>query len=344
MPKNVNKTVFLLPIIDKLMSVPLILKKAICHELPRIIVLVGLPGSGKSTIAEKLKSKNMVIHSSDVLRQELYGDAKHQEHNTELFVELHRRIKRDLECGKNVIYDATNISKKRRISFLQGLSNIPCKKICLCVMTPYELCLERNRFRERRVPELVIKKMYMSWCPPAIQEGFDDIHYIYNYGDNSEAIKHRYKFTTLFQGDCGIDNFEQENSHHRLTLGKHCREAYKYTTEHFSANSLLHVAALLHDIGKVFTKTKLNAKGDEDGECHYYQHQCVGAYESLFYTNELGLNKSEKTYIANLIYFHMHPYRAWKQSKNAMMRHKKQMGEEMFEDVIRLHEADRAAH
>lgn len=38
------------------------------------IMLVGLPGSGKSTYAEKLKEKGYIIHSSDAIREELTGD------------------------------------------------------------------------------------------------------------------------------------------------------------------------------------------------------------------------------------------------------------------------------
>lgn len=311
---------------------------------PTITVLVGLPASGKSTIAEKLENKNTVIHSSDKLREELYGDENTQEHNTDLFVELHKRIKEDLRNGKNVIYDATNINKKRRIAFLGELKNIPCKKICICMMTPYELCLKYNSSRERKVPEEVIKRMYMNWNPPSMQEGFDEIHYHYNYGENHETVKYRYRLTTLFEGDCGIDNFPQENSHHTLTLGMHCRQANEYVVEHFPSERLLHIAALLHDNGKVFTKTKLNAKGEEDGECHYYQHHCVGAYDSLFYTNEMKLSEEDKTYIANLIYFHMHPFTSWHQSKSVERRNKIQIGDEMYDDIMRLHEADLAAH
>ena len=313
-------------------------------NIPTITVLIGLPASGKSTFANTLVDDNTIIHSSDKLRKELYGNENIQEHNSDLFVELHRRIKDDLKSGKNVIYDATNISKKRRIAFLEELKNISCKKICICLMTPYELCLKYNSLRDRKVPEEVIKRMYMNWNPPAKQEGFDEVHYHYNYGENFEQTRSRYKISILFEGDCGIDNFSQENSHHTLTLGAHCRQACEYVVNNFPYKNLLHIAALLHDNGKVFTKTRINAKGEEDGDCHYYQHHCVGAYNSLFYTNEMNLNEEEKTYIANLIYFHMHPFTSWRQSEKAKIKSKNQMGDEMYNDILCLHEADLAAH
>lgn len=313
-------------------------------KIPAITVLVGLPGSGKTTIAEELENKNTVIHSSDKLREELYGDENTQEHNADLFSELHRRIKEDLRNGKNVIYDATNISKKRRTAFLRELKSIPCRKICICVMTPYEICIANNSARKRNVPEYVIKKMYMNWNPPALHEGFDEIQYQYNYGKNSESIKRKYKLTTLFDKEHGIDKFLQENKHHAHTLGMHCRKAYEYTLEHFPASTLLHIASLLHDNGKVFTKTQYNTKGEIDGDYHYYQHHCVGAYDSLFYTDNLNLSNEDITYISNLIYFHMHPYMSWHQSQRVLKNDKAQIGDKMYNDIMRLHEADLAAH
>ena len=81
--------------------------------MTKFIMMVGLPGSGKSLRAKNLAVKeNAIIHSSDNLRQELFGDKNTQDNNEELFKELHRRIKHDLKGEQNVIYDATNISYK----------------------------------------------------------------------------------------------------------------------------------------------------------------------------------------------------------------------------------------
>ena len=54
-------------------------------------MLVGLPGSGKSTIAKKMieKNPNIKVFSSDSLRKELWGDENKQGDNSKLFNELH---------------------------------------------------------------------------------------------------------------------------------------------------------------------------------------------------------------------------------------------------------------
>lgn len=145
------------------------------------IMLCGLPASGKSTKAQELaKLYNATVFSSDALREELYNDVNNQEHNQELFVELHKRIKDCLKSGKSAIYDATNLSCKRRMVFLTELKGIFCEKICILMATPYEECIKRNSERERKVPESVMKRMLTNLCDPQITEGWDYIHVIYS--------------------------------------------------------------------------------------------------------------------------------------------------------------------
>ena len=313
-------------------------------DKPVFIMMVGLAGSGKSTCASQIEIDKdgevykPNIHSSDTLRAEMFGDERDQEHNNEVFAELHKRIKADLQAGKDVIYDATNINKKRRAAFLSELKRFDCIKVCVCVMTPYETCLKFNENRERTIPENAIRKMYMNWTPPHVSEGFNCVIPVFNYGNERTT---KYNIASLFER---INKIDQENRHHSLTIGDHCAEACEYITAKRPDDSNLKAAALLHDIGKEFTKTYINSRGENDGEAHYYQHQCVGAYDAMFYLNEAEFNPEDQLYVSNLIYYHMHPYMAWEQSQKAMNRDKHMMGDKMFNDVTLLHEADAYAH
>ena len=313
---------------------------------PIIIVMCGLPGSGKSTLAESIivtesnEEHKPIIHSSDVLRKELFGDEATQGDNNKLFTELHRRIKADLVTGNDVIYDATNISKKLRIQFLNELKNISCTPICLCMMTSYETCLKNNEKRDRQVPIEVVKRMQMNWQPPHYNEGFKEIKYIFSNLDDKYADK--FTISNFFNI---ANKFDQENSHHSLTLGEHCTKAATYIQEHCSDNYLLLIAALLHDNGKLHTKTKTNARGIEDGNCHYYQHHSYGSYDCLFYLHfAKQFTELEMTYISNLIYYHMHPYCQWKQSEKRLNKDKRLLGDTLFNDIMLLHDADLYAH
>lgn len=315
-------------------------------DLPYMIMLCGLPGSGKSTLAEFItvsgeqENHKPIIHSSDGLRKELFGDEAAQRDNNRLFSEIHKRIKADLIAGKDVIYDATNISKKFRIQFINELKNISCYPICLCIMASYETCLKNNEKRERKVPVEVINRMQMNWQPPHYSEGFKKINYVFSNLDDDYAEK--FSIRKFFEV---ANNFDQENSHHRLTLGKHCSKAATYIQKHCPDNFQLLIATMLHDNGKLHTKTRTNAKGIEDGNCHYYQHHSYGSYECLFYLHfAKQFTEQEMTYISNLIYYHMHPYCQWKQSEKALNKDKRLLGDKLFNDIMLLHNADLYAH
>ena len=297
-----------------------------------LIMMVGLPGSGKSYKANRLAEEYSAnIHSSDSIREELSGDINNQDINDLVFKTLHNRIKEDLRNGKSCIYDACNISYKRRMAFLRELKNIPCEKICVLMATPYEVCLKNNAKRERYVPEDVIKRMYMNFHTPWYIEGWNDIRIEYMSGSENclgnpiEWVK-------------SVMDFNQDNPHHTLTLGSHCLKAGYYigsvdndrrTKNVFS----IYFAGLLHDEGKIFTKTFVDSKGNHSESAHYYQHHCCSAYDSLFFdypTNHL--------YVATLICWHMQLH--FIKEEKTLKKYKKLWGEELYNDLSLLHEAD----
>lgn len=305
--------------------------------MPKFIMMCGLVASGKSTKAQKLAEEHSAtIFSSDALREELFGDINHQDNNQELFVELHRRIKDCLRNGNNAIYDATNISYKRRMAFLAELTNIPCEKICILMATPYEECLRRNAERERKVPEHVIKRMYMGFDVPYWFEGWNRIEthfglYRATYGTPYDWIK-------------AVNTYNQHNSHHALSLGEHCWQTYKYLKETYDKNNnrdvIMRVSGMLHDCGKRFCQTFVNTKNEITNEAHYYSHEHVGSYDSLFY----GMTCNPLD-VAIRIRWHMQPY-FWEKNNNEKHHNKyrKLWGEELYKDIMKLHAADRAAH
>lgn len=306
--------------------------------MTKIIVLVGLPCSGKSTIAQNIaREYNATIFSSDSLRMELYQNVNDQKHNQELFVELHKRIKNHLKNGGNAIYDACNISYKRRIAFLAELKKIPCEKICILMATPYEECLRRNAERERKVPSYVIERMYRSIDIPWYYEGWDDIQV--EYGEYENYFGWPWDWVEK------VDDYNQHNSHHALTLGEHCRQtvrnADKICAEDRPIMSTeIRYAALLHDEGKFFTQTFKNSKGEITEQAHYYNHERVGSYDSLFY--EISCHN---LYVATLIRWHMQPY-FWEKDNNEKLHNKYRQlwGEQLYRDIMIIHAADRAAH
>lgn len=309
-------------------------------DKPNFWMCVGLPCSGKSTISQTIAEKyNASVFSSDELRAEMFGDVNNQEHNQEVFDELHRRIKECLREGKSAVYDACSISYKRRMAFLSELKNIPCKKICILMATPFDICLNRNEKRERKVPVHVIDRMYCNFDVPWYYEGWDEIKV--EYADGTENLYGSpYYFITSTM------HFDQENPHHDLTLGEHCAKTTTYVNQclenQLGSNSSMELryAAMLHDNGKPYTKTFVNGKGEITEQAHYYNHERTGSYDSLFY--EMPCNK---LYVATLIRWHMQPYFYEKDNNEKLHnKYKKLWGEDLYNAVALLHKADRAAH
>ena len=107
------------------------------------VMMVGLPGSGRSYFANNMKG--FKVFSSDALRKELWGSEDAQGDNSLIFNTLHKRIKESLQAGESCVLDATNLNSKKRKSFLSTLNGINCKKRCEVVATSFNKCLEMNR-------------------------------------------------------------------------------------------------------------------------------------------------------------------------------------------------------
>lgn len=309
-------------------------------SIPKLMLLCGLPASGKSEYAKKLSlTYNAKIHSSDELRQELLGNISNQSQNELIFNELNKRIKSDLKQGKSVIADSCNINYKKRMEFLKQLKDVTCEKLCYLMATPYEECLEYNKNRERQVLEYVIERMYKNIYIPQYYEGWDYIEIIIN-------SKKKHKSRELFFGINGLHDIYQENPHHTLTIGSHCmrtRENIFDIVNIYNNNNMndpitgycIHEAALFHDIGKKFCK-EFNK---EKGYCTYYQHHLVGAYDSIFYNSHYRTH--EILEICNLIQWHMQLFQL--KSEKSIQKFIDLVGKRTYNDLCLLHEADKLA-
>lgn len=308
------------------------------HDKPVFTMMVGLPYSGKSVYAEKLRNNTgAVVHSSDTVREEILGDIQDQTQNAKVFDELHRRVRRDLADGRNVVYDATNINYKRRMHVLQMVGKTQCEKVCVFMATPFADCIERRKHRDRVVPYEVVERMYKSIWIPHRYEGWDRIEIVY---PDDCPIR---PLSELFYNENSPLNIDQDNPNHTLTVMEHCTKTYETLQ---AATVRLQWAALLHDIGKPFTKSFVNSKGETTDIAHYYNHQHVSAYESLFYCHWKKPYLPVTLDVAALIQWHMRPFEIAKMPNSALADKKLHdlIGTDLYIELMELHKADRAAH
>ena len=147
-----------------------------------LIVMCGLPASGKSTYSEWLAESGVFCGvCPDKIRGELYGDENIQGDGKTVFAIAHARIEDLGKDGNNVVFDATNIDRKTRKDLVKKMRPHFDIIICKWFSTPLITCKLRNAKRERQVPEEVLDRMYERFRPPMLDEGFDIVEEIKNY-------------------------------------------------------------------------------------------------------------------------------------------------------------------
>lgn len=294
-------------------------------NFPKIVIVVGIPGSGKTTYCKKVceEFSSFKHLSSDAIRKEILGDEEDQSNNNAVFDVMRTRALEYLNKGYNVLYDATNITRKSRHAILSVLPSWVQKEAVVC-WAPIETCLKRDANRDRTVGREVINRMLKNYQVPYFDEGFDRI--TVKYPDRWPELEAEYR-KMLF-----TDDMEQDNPHHTLTLFEHMNKSCEYIKKQYAnlrGMDDLYYAAMWHDIGKKYCKSFINGKGEKTDVAHYYGHQGYSAW----IVQGFLISSNDISWLVNT---HMDPYLDTKYYRNLPLWLKTKI------DII--HEADVYAH
>jgi predicted kinase len=138
-----------------------------------VVLSIGLPGSGKSTW---FKRHNILPLSSDMVRILLFDDVTEQRYQDLVFSTLRSMLRARLLARRPSNYlDATNLSAHERRSWIKLAHDFGYEAHAVFFDVPPEICIERNRRRDRNVPEDVMQRMAAKLRPPKFEEGFAKI-------------------------------------------------------------------------------------------------------------------------------------------------------------------------
>ena len=149
--------------------------------MSKIIMMCGIPGSGKSTFCHK-HFQDYIYISRDQIRFSLLNDSdSYFAKEDEVMKKFLEKINFCVQQGNDFVIDATHLTKSSRRKILSQLTLSPLYPVsdiyCIYMKTDLKLALERNNKRTGRklVPEKVIKNMYANLEEPELDEGFEKI-------------------------------------------------------------------------------------------------------------------------------------------------------------------------
>jgi len=142
------------------------------NELPKLVLLVGIPGSGKSTWinSNKPKWKNTIVISPDNIRRTMLGDVSSQADNKAVFDMAKNNTIDALKKGTNVVLDATNVNTQLRKNWVNSAqSQVNCKLQAKLFWVDKEKAYQRisrdivNKVDRANVPKENIDVMYIQF-------------------------------------------------------------------------------------------------------------------------------------------------------------------------------------
>ena len=124
-----------------------------------LVMMIGLPASGKSTLTDAFRAAGFVHLNKDAIRQELYGDASAVGDVKEVNRLFYSRLEEACQASANIVVDNLNLNffyRRGPAACAREHGYADITNIVLDI--PLEECLKRNANRDRKVPEEVIRQ------------------------------------------------------------------------------------------------------------------------------------------------------------------------------------------
>ena len=136
-----------------------LIEEEIAKRSRSVVIMVGFPGSGKSTVAKNLE---MTVISGDELKTA-----------PKMIKAAEQALK--VNPDQSIVFDATNATKERRAEYVAFARrhNLPVR--CIHVATPIEVSMEQNKRPEKPVPNIALYPYRKKFEQPTQDEGLEGI-------------------------------------------------------------------------------------------------------------------------------------------------------------------------
>lgn len=146
--------------------------------MKRMVIMMGIPGSGKSTFFQQYLRQDFVRVNLDTLKTR---------HREKLLIE---------DCiakGRNYAIDNTNPQKADREKYIPTAKAAGYHIIGYFMESKLSTCMDRNRQRsgKERIPDTAIACISNKLELPSFAEGFDELYFVSNNGKDMTIEKWR---------------------------------------------------------------------------------------------------------------------------------------------------------
>ena len=155
----------------------------------KLIVLAGIPGSGKSTFAAnyELHNPNTFIVASDKLRLELFGRVDDFTHEDFLWSQFEKMIIEKAKTYQTIIADSSATTNLRRLRWSKLFSPHFNNLELVYFNIPFATCLKRNEARHMTIPyeDMIIMRQAFEKPSQEVEKAYNKIIYVNEWGKTS---------------------------------------------------------------------------------------------------------------------------------------------------------------
>ncbi len=146
--------------------------------MSKMYVMIGAPGSGKSTYIKNHIKDNELVISRDIIRFAMLNDGDdYFSKEKQVYNEFIKQINAAIANEIDIYVDQTSLNRGARSKLFSRLERLPAEVIAIYIKKPLNVILKQNAQRTGRalVPKDAVINMYNSIEKPEKYEGFTEI-------------------------------------------------------------------------------------------------------------------------------------------------------------------------